>query len=265
MSIDTQPFDPRTIREQLRKITGRRDLITEDGGDNGIDFYINAGLRDLDRRLPVDFNLSRYLYQASSGEYVIHVPNCRAIKKVWMYSETDDERTELTKKSLSWLRDQYSEDWADLDTGTPLYYAPNVDRLAPDQVFQLAGNFSGYSDTSDINFGDFPEKFTQSGILFLPPTDGTYTFNVVGAFRSPNFASGVISFWTVMYPEAVILATQKALEVYLYRNAEGAKGFEEGLQDIALGIDYDAVEEEMAEVNRVDLYPARLARKPDTV
>ncbi len=261
MSIDTQPTDAQSIRLQLREITGRRDLIDEDGTDKGIDFYINAGLRYLDQRLPVNFNLGRYIIQVSSGTFKIDVPNVRAIKRVWMFNETTGARTQLTKKSLSWLRSRFTEDWSDLTTGTPLYYAPNVSRPAPSQVGSVASDFSGYSDIGDITFGDHEASYRASGILLLPPTDGTYTFNIVCAFHSTNFDADTQSFWTVMYPEAVILSTMRSLESLLYRNQEGVKGFTADLLPIIQGIDYDAVEEEMAEVHRVDLVPERLSTR----
>ncbi len=261
MSIDTQPTDAQSLRLQLRSIVGRRDLIDEDGTDKGIDFYINSGLRYLDQRLPVNFNLGRYLTQVSSGTYTIDIPNVRAIKRVWMFDETGGARTQLMKKSLSWLRSRFTEDWSDLTTGTPLYYAPNVHRPAPAQVGSVASDFSGYSDIGDITFGDHEASYRASGILLLPPTDGTYTFNIVCAFHSTNFDSNTQSFWTVMYPEAVILSTMRSIEQMLYRNDAGADGFEKALLPILQGIDYDAVEQEMAEVHRVDLVPERLSSR----
>lgn len=249
--MENQVFDATTLRLQLRELTGRRDLIDADGFSTGIDFYIDCALRWLDQQLPTDSRLGRWVYQASSGEYKLPVPRCRAVKGVWMYDETGECRGELIKRSISWLRSKYTEDWADLSTGQPLYYTPNVDNLAPTQ-WNTASFGSSYSDTSDLNFGTDPDAFRRRNLLVLPPTDGTYTFNVVGAFFTNSITDQPLSFWTVMYPDAVILATQMKMEEMCYRNSEGAKGFLAALAPILSGIDYDAVEEEMAAIHRVD-------------
>lgn len=262
MSLDTYPTEANELRLQLRSLTGRRDLIDSDGHDNGIDFYINNGLRFLDNQLPVDVCLTRRVYQASSGEYTLSVQDVRSIKRVWCYSEGNDKRLpDLVKRDLGWIRARYGQDWGDLPTGTPTYYAVNIDRLDPANVSTSTLSSSTYSDTSDLRYGNAEQAYRMTGILFMPSTDGTYTFNVVGAFYSPRISEQGFNFWTVNYPEAVILATQRSMEALLYRNPEGVKGYEQAMAPILNGIDYNAVEQEMAEVQRVDPYPMRKAGK----
>jgi len=261
MALDTYPTEANELRLKLRELTGRRDLIDADGRDNGIDFYINNGLRFLDNQLPVNVGLSRRVYQASADEYTISVQDVRSIKKVWAYDEGNDTKIPLVKRDLDWLRAHYRQDWGDLPTGVPKYYAVNIDRLDPANIDTATLSSSTYSDTSDLRFGNAEQAYRLTGLLFMPPSDGTYTFNVVGAFYSPRISEQAFNFWTVNYPEAVILATQRSMEVLLYRNREGARDYAEALTPILNGIDYNAVETEMAEVNRVDPYPMRKAGK----
>ena len=261
MSLDTHPTEANELRLKLRELTGRRDLIDADGRDNGIDFYINNGLRFLDDQLPVNACLSRRVYQVAASAYTITVQDARSIKDVWAYDEGNDNRIPMVKRDLNWLRSRYTQDWASLSTGVPQYYAINIDRLDPANWSTTTLSSSTYSDVADIRYGNAEQAYRLTGILFLPPSNGTYTFNVVGAFYSPRIEDSAFNFWTVNYPEALILAAQRSMEALLYRNPEGVKGYESALAPILNGIDYNAVETEMADIQRIDPYPMRRAGK----
>lgn len=255
------------IRAQLYGISGRADLVTSDGDNvtdyqlGGIDFYINAGLRYLDDQLPTGVGISRYFEEISAGQYHTNsLLNVRYISGVWLYDPTEDARSELTFKTYSWMRKNYTQDWDNETQGTPLYWTPNLISLAPQQKTSVAGDFTYSTELDTITAGD--SGYAQSGVIFLPAADGAYELSIVGAFYSQRFDDpSVRNFWTINYPDAVVYATMLKLE-HAYRNKQGATDWIVAIDDVIRGIDYNAVEQEMSQVRKVDNTRADLSRVP---
>jgi len=98
------------IRTQFIKMTGRFDLVADvtDYVDNGANFFIQAGLRYLDRRMSHSKTVARYQKDIYAGEIVIPMQYCRVIREVWLSNA--DGKSRLTNKTNTWLRNEYGED-----------------------------------------------------------------------------------------------------------------------------------------------------------
>ena len=94
--------------------------------------------------------------------------------------------------------------------------------------------------TSEIN----------KALLILPPPDADVDIVVEGLFSSePLDADGDESFWSLVHPDLLVLATLYKLEVF-YRNTTGANDYRVALHDHVMSIGLDLTAEQAAE-NRV--------------
>ena len=142
-----------------------------------------------------------------------------------------------------------------IDTGTPLYWTPTYQRLSAEQdalrdqgkdSVDFALQFT--YDHRDILFG---EKHEYRGITIMPPPDEKYTVIVEGLFYSAVLSSASDkSWWSVNNPEVLVHAAGYLLESF-YRNTEGMKDWMLSLEQDAVGLDFDIVEEESANVSRM--------------
>ena len=258
MLSDNELVRAEDVRLNFRELSGRDDLVDADGQDQGADFYLNAGLRYLDDQLPMDFSPARHPIAVAAGIFVANTTRCRAVKDVWLYDHTNDTRVELRKKDICWLRRQYPSDWSDsalTEQGTPLYWAPMPVRLLPALRGLGVASFSTFHDVEDVQFGDHPETHATKSVLLLPPADADYTLTILGAFYSPRLHEQEWSFWLAMYPDAILFAGLMKLN-QAHRNREGATDYKLAIDDIIDSVDKNAVEEEIAKIERVENYNA---------
>ena len=87
------------IRQQLRAVSGRFDLINADDSDNGANFYINAGQKYLDRLTTTQKSYGICYRFCAVGAHSVQFPYCRAVKEVW--AATTTARWQLEKKNLA--------------------------------------------------------------------------------------------------------------------------------------------------------------------
>lgn len=239
------------IRTWFVQESGRYDLVTDTTSyaDNGADKYINSAIRMLDRMQDTPFMLGHNWQQVVADQYhvVFSKPYwwCRAIKKVFATKVSDTSRTELEKKDLTFIKELHFQ-WlaGDGDTGTPLYYAPGVFRLAPepDQVIgdiDVPANYLDYIGESSWDY---------NGVLFTPACDETYAIEVWGHFYTNSLSADTdINWWTSNHPELVVMASQLVLEKMM-RNTEGVKDWTAAIKMELQGIDFDLVEEDIAAI-----------------
>lgn len=235
------------VRTKFVEESGRFDLVVDrtDYADNGADWYIKTGQKYLDSKIDTHKSVARYHKDIAAGDIKLELLYCRAIQQVWVTNA--DGRSELTKKSMKWLRTEYGYDFAssEIDQGTPLYYTPAILGLSPEQAALTAENYTDEFtyEGDDIKFGD---HYSYNGILFMPPSDGVYTLSIFGLFDSyPLSSDDAKNFWTELHPDLLIRAAMWALE-FAYRNRQGMLDAEEGMRQLLLGIDYNLAEEDIA-------------------
>jgi len=122
------------VRDLFLSHSGRYDLGTlstgdgSDGADSthpkSADFYVNAGMKMLERMFDWPRAKKRYFNELAADAWYDKFQLCRSIKEVWINNTSG--RSELTKKDIVWLRNEYTGLISATDSGTPLYYAPAV-------------------------------------------------------------------------------------------------------------------------------------------
>jgi hypothetical protein len=87
------------------------------------------------------------------------------------------------------------------------------------------------------------------GLTVMPPADQTYTISILGLFFSPALDYDEnTSFWTEVYPETLVSASNYQLERY-YRNSEGMKDWLASINLDLGNITKDEVMEDVAGVS----------------
>ena len=75
------------IVDMFVELSGRNDLIAAGVVANAT-FFINQGCRELDRRLFGGKAEARYTCDLAASQILVPIPDCRAIKEVWLYRST---------------------------------------------------------------------------------------------------------------------------------------------------------------------------------
>ena len=238
------------IREWFGEATGRYDLVSQaDNSDTGANKYINAGVRLLDSMYSNPKRTMRYIKSLVQGDSSVAIPLCRSIKEVWI-AATDGGKSQLTKCLLQDLRASYADDADNIDQGIPLYYALNIIGLGPTQVDSSASSFSDNNDVSDLHL---PTRnyFEYNGLILMPPSDTDYTLNVYGDFSQVELeADDDQNFWSVMYPEILVISSKACLE-RAYYPAEYPKTINT-VREMLASIEYDEIEEEISEIGEME-------------
>ena len=248
------------VRERLARESGRHDLVKDfAGGDysdsgNGVsNRLINDAQRLLDRKASFIKAYSWHKKDVSVGTYRLNFRYCSAIKEVWFMPDGGD-RYKLAKKSLSWIRAEYGGAYSEMSEGTPLYYAPRIVNLGPDQVDLTSQNYTDEfsNDYEEILFSDEGEHFLYNGVLWMPPNETAGTISVLGRFWSPPLSDdNDKSFWTEVHPDILSLAAQYVLE-RTYRNREGMADYMSAILDALDDLDREVVEEEAQDLDQME-------------
>lgn len=236
------------IRTKFIDLTGRFDLVVDTTSyeDNGANFFIEAGQRFIDSKINFPKSLARYQKDIAVDSILLTLQYARSIKEVWVTNS--DGKYKLEKKTLTWLRSNYADTLADIDTGRPLYYSPAILGLSPEQAALTSGDYTDEFtyDADDLMFGS---HYGYNGVVFMPPADEIYTMTVIAEFLSIVLSLDAdTNYWSIMFPDVLVAAAMLALEKF-YRNTEGVKDMTAVVMDSLLGIDKDMVEQEISEVN----------------
>ncbi|MCK4330883.1 hypothetical protein KAX02_13720 [candidate division WOR-3 bacterium] len=231
------------VREQFVRHSGRYDLVIDDTGwvDNGADFFIQAGQNFLDRLRDTPKSNNTIFKELTSGSWYLTFSGCRAIREVWI--NNSEGRSELEKKDLPWLYQEFSATISTTDQGTPLYYCPARLR-STDMTDQMSlGTFFNYvlADSDDLR-----------GILILGPPDESIVVEVQGLFYSDALtADGSESYWTINWPETLVKAALYQNDVFC-KNPSGAEGWMRAINDDLLGLDKDVVAEVVSNISQIE-------------
>lgn len=246
------------IRAKVKSISGRYDLVNDDGSDNGMDFYIQAGTRYLDLTTQHIKSYATYRKDLAAGDYKIEFNEVRSIKHIWIYDEANG-RNDLTELSLAKFKSKYAKALADNDSGTPKHYAVGIINLQPSQQSLYidlnaylsavgAGTAPFTADYHDIMFGS---NDSYLSVLFAPKADQKYTVTIEGQFYSKTLSNdNDVNFWSANYPEVLINATMYALEAF-YRNTAGMNDWERAMLPMKQGIEFDQIETEIAHISEM--------------
>lgn len=235
-------------RQQFRTVSGRHDLVNEDGSDNGANFYINAGQRHLDRLDTIQKSFGICYRFCEAGFWSVRFPYCRAVKEVW--AATTNAKWQLEKKNLADLIAGYFTKLpSGIDRGSPLYYAPTITRAVPETFKTAADMFEAFSGYVDVISAD---HFAYNCILMAPPVDEKVLIEVKGLFYTGELSEDEDkSYWSEVHPNVLIMATMRELEI-INRNTQGVNDWTASIMTEISNIGKDLVEEEIAGVTQIE-------------
>lgn len=223
--------DLETIRTRLIKDSGRHDLVGVSGGepdysdDNGADWYINEGIRELDGLLPSPTNERYYSTSIVAGDKSVAVASLR-IPKVVFVTNSDGERYSLTYKTERAMREYYEKPYADVDQGEPSFFS-----------IAYIENSSTPSSSMTLNI--------------MPPADGDYDVEVYGTFYSSELSDNSdVNWWTLHHPGLVVMAARYAMEVAL-RNTAGQNDWLNVIARRLEAIDFDQAERDSIDMTEI--------------
>ena len=233
------------IRAEVAKKSGRYDLVLDadgdDWSDNGLDVYINAGLKLLDGMLPHFRLKGRHLVEVVAGTRIITLTYIRSVDDVWLIDPaSDDSWTPLEVVELEEFLVHHWE--GDIEQGTPAYWTTTVAGLSTEQREFETADLADFDSVDDIHV---LHPYGRMKILLSPPADTTYTIQVFGNFYSPVLSGDDdFCFWTKQHSDFVVLAALYELEV-AYRNTTGANDWYAALSRKVLFLQKDEIEREM--------------------
>ena len=236
--------DLKESREFFIRATGRYDLL-ESGDltanvDKGANKFINAAQRYLDRRIDHPQLFRNRFFNVALNDFFVTIPDILQVD-VFIVIDPDGTKTVITNNFFRleefWIRNP--DNPANWTTGLPNEWALNIIGLAPDQQDATSVSFTADS-IADAEHVEFGKAFSNIGILFVPKADKTYTFNIIGKFRSPVLAVDTdTSFWT-SNPELLGLAGAYILETF-FRDRAGVAARLEALEPYLDSIDSEAI------------------------
>ena len=241
------------ILSSVKELSGRYDLDdTMVTGTTKGEFFLDAALKFLDTTQQNPESKRWLMKDIAVDDYKLQFQYCRFIHEVWV--KGSDDRSRLTKKTLQWLKENYASAPSELTSGTPLYYAPDVIHLAPQQrTLTDVGGGNPYTDefTYDYHSIMFGSSYGYNGILFMPPADEAMTVEVLADWFSVLDEDSDQCYWSVVYPNILIQAVLLAIEVF-YRNSTGMRDILASLQPYLDGIDKDLASYDAADINQME-------------
>lgn len=215
------------IRNRLVVFSGNHNLSDTDWA-----YLINAGQKYLDALVPNEMTRELYTENLVADQYKVVPPRLRLTELIWIdpsESELHSPRP-LTKIGLEVLQSQYSVG-AEVESGTPLYYATGTIRS---------------EHSSD------PTRFlNKRGVYLYPPSDGTHTLTLQGAFFTDSVSDDDDeTFWTETYPHALVCASMLKYEES-FRNSEGTRDWLAAIQREVHNIIADIADEESTAAYRM--------------
>lgn len=235
------------MRTQLELLTGIRGLATNTAL---CDRVLNSACRYLEAVQDTPQSKRRFFAKPSSGVYVLDLQNLRAVTRVFISNGVGRYQLDYLEYDNAKREGLISTTFT---AGQPEAYSVTIAGRAPEQESSSSSDFvtAGYDADAygDIKFGSM---FEYSRLLFLPPTDGTWTFDVHGKFWPRTLSAGTdTNWWTVNAPDTVAYAAAMVLE-WERRNPEAAKDWMEAAKVGLNAIDIQLAEEEMAPWDDVD-------------
>ena len=236
------------LRTRATQISGRYDLADHTTfADTGMNYYINAGQRWLDRKYFGKRMEGRYPKTIDIGDYIVDIQLARSIKEVWFFNL--ESRTRLDKASISWIRQQYTDTQNLQEVGTPLYYAPMITRGIP-HFSALSGSDADFR-AHDADLMGVSSNLYDS-IMIYPPTDAEITVEVWGLFYSnPLINDTDKSYWSETNPDILIHAALRAIEVD-HRNRQGVDDWTAAIMNNLSDIQLDDLDEEITDIDEME-------------
>ena len=90
----------------------------------------------------------------------------------------------------------------------------------------------------------FGNHYPYKGVYVMPPCDGDYTLEIKAEWQSHEMCDDAdVSFWS-QYPELLLMAARREIEIHLHRNTTGAQDFERPLMHSLQKLYHNLIAEE---------------------
>jgi hypothetical protein len=240
------------IRSLFRKESGRYDLVNAAGANTGADDFIRAGQRYLDMKVPMPEAVATI--DLAAGQVFVAVENLRYIREVWFTSGEGSYPMEPIQEKnfkrsypglfaaaqnllpgISNVHTPYSNNTETSESTSCRHYCRTSIIRAPRQN-QLTSLFGGADEVGTI-LGD---SALYNGLLLGPSPNSTSGLRIIGTFFNSLDNDGDVSFWSLRYPDLLLLATRMILE-RTKRNTEGVRDFVGALNDSLMEIQKDHI------------------------
>lgn len=219
------------FRQHVVKTSGRYDLVEEDFSDKGMNFYINAGQRFLDDKLPSRLQSVKANFTLERDNWLWLISPVKVIIRV--YIGTSGYRQIIEYTTQKDMRNCLSGIKMKLPRGMPKMYARLPLRQVPDFTkLSLSDAKIGvyYLDTLVGN------PAAKDGILFYPIADKRYHIEMDAfAYSSSMIDDNDTSFWSENHPDILAFATYRQMEID-NRNTEGVKDWTYAINESVKGI-----------------------------
>ena len=216
-------YNPHTLgwcRKKLIDVTQRFDLVEDaiagDYTDLGLaNWYINAGQHRLDNLLEYHKSTAWLYKTVPAGETLITFTQARHVKNVYQQNVDTGSRC-----MISWMTEFVG--------------------LAPDQQDLQSGDLP---DAENIVFGN---HYWTHGIRVNPQESGSRLIAVEGEWFSRHLLNDYDrSFWTCQYPQLLVRAAQREMEVD-HRNSQGVNDFDAAILPELANVQKNLIAEETA-------------------
>lgn len=231
------------IRKKVIQLSGRYDLVedTVDWSDNGADFFINEGVKYLDRLITTQKSYANAFAILDVGQYLVTFPYCRAIKEIWVASTT--VRWQLYKKPLQDILANYNTGLVTgLTNGVPLYYSPCVSRTSPETI-------SSEDRLTLSPFIEIPPKIggDSNAILTNIPSSEKLAVEIKGLFYSMELVEDTDSnYWSEVHSLLLCKAALRAIDS-IYGTTQSLNNWDNSIAMEVIQIEKDLIDEIISE------------------
>ena len=234
------------LRKQFREVSGRYDLVNDDGSDNGANFYINEASKWLDRTIETTKSWASFMVILTAGSWAIRFPFARAVKEVW--ATTSNGRCQLEKLRMQDLiASFYRKIPADWINGVPKYYSPTITRYIPEDVSAATlATFAAYVGVLDNNDYDY------NAVVISAPIEQDTLFEIIGLFYSRLLVEDdEENYWSRVNP---LLLIQVAIRqtCIVSGNKPLMDSLDRGIDGDLTRLDKDLTEQIIAEIDQME-------------
>lgn len=230
------------LRAAFKTESGRNDLSNPQ-----IDFYLNEGIRHLDRLTGfAHCEAKQYISLQAGASVILFSSDCRTILAVSCIRT--DGRAKLDRQSYTYVNDLRLSTTA--QPGTPLYYSPRI--IRPHPISFDKTEHTDFIDYIDTETASEYSSYTNRGLILAPVADVNYLIEIEGLFYTPSLSSSNTQNWWVVNHYLTVLKAAMFILYSGYRNMEGMKTYSDQIALNLRSLDLDEAEEESNEIERME-------------
>lgn len=234
-----------SLANVFKGITGRYDLYSTSSTDYNYKTVLWEATKWLSDNYMFPDSYRQYKKDCAVGDYYLDAMTyIKMIKEVTMANA--DGIIRLERKTLRWIKDNYSDPISDLDQGTPAYYTPFRTGLSPQQVALTSSTYTTQF-TYDLLGVRLDDDYDARGVMWMPPTDEIYTVTIEGDFYPLQLSEATDeNYWSANHPEILCIACNYILATH-QSNIRRMMEIKSIIDDRLFGMEKDVIDEGLPE------------------